>query len=53
MRKCPLNRQSEIHKSLLGKPLHTALLCWDKITGDNFQRVHNRYEAECRKMPDK
>lgn len=53
MRKCLANRRSKIHKRLLGKSLHTFLLSWEKITGDSFQRAHNRYEDECRKMNDK
>ena len=53
MRKCLFNRRSKIHKLLIGKFLHTFLLCWEKATGDSFQRAHDRYEAECRKMSGK
>ena len=53
MYKFLMNRRSKIHKRLLGKSMHTFFLCWEKITGDNFQRAHDRYEAECRRMSEK
>ena len=53
MSKCLMNRRSKIHKRFLGKLLHMYLLLWEKITGDNFQRAHDRYEAKCRKMSNK
>lgn len=53
MKKCLRNRVRITHEKLKSEILHTSLLCWEKITGDNFQCAHNRYEAECRKMSDK
>ena len=53
MKKCLGNRVRITHKTLKSKILHTSLLCWEKITDDNFQRAHDRYENECRKMSDK
>ena len=49
MRKCLKNRARIMHKKLIGKILRTFLLLWEKITGDNFQLAHNRYEDEFRK----
>lgn len=53
MKKCLRNRVRITHKSLKSKMLHASLLCWEKITGDSFQRAHDRYEAECRKLSEK
>ena len=53
MNKCLKNRARITYKSLKSKILHTSLLCWEKITCDNFQCAHDRYENECRKMSDK
>lgn len=53
MKKCLVNRARLTHKKLKSKALHTLLLLWEKITGDNFQLAHNRYEDEYRKMSDK
>ena len=33
--------------------LHTFLLLWEKITGDNFQRAAYRYIQHCRGMSNK
>ena len=53
MKKCLRNRAGITHKKLISKTLYMFLLLWEKVTGDNFQRAHNRYEDECRKMSDK
>lgn len=53
MRKCLGNRSRKMHKRLLGKLLHAFLLSREKITEDNFQRAHHRYEDACRKMSEK
>ena len=53
MRKCLRNRSRKTHKRLSGKLLHAFLLNREKMTGDNFQRAHHRYEDTFRKMSDK
>ncbi len=53
MKKCLRNRVRITHKTLKSKILHTSLLCWEKITGDSFQRTHDRYEKEYRKLSEK
>lgn len=53
MKKCLGNRARITHKKWISKTLYVFLLLWEKITGDNFQRTHDRYEDECRRMTDK
>ena len=53
MKKYLRNRARITHKKLRSKTLYIYLLLWEKIMGDDFQRAHDRYEEECRKMSDK
>ena len=53
MNKCLKHRVMKLHKRFLSKVLYAFLLCWEKITRDNFQFAFNRYENECQKLSGK